>query len=228
MHRSPRLVFLNYGILNCEIGVIRYNDAAREVLTPKVGYGLAGDLRRAGVYVRMVSDKPQAADEALKHHINRSIREGVQCICLVSDDSDFSKMLQLAQSKHVYTVVVGDTPTLSRFADEKFSWQDVTFGIALARANEIHGQWSSEDGLYQEYFEDGYELRRDRAANSGPYNPDSDSEEVYEYDNDDEDELWPMEGLVSRAPEKKHLTRNDFWWLPEDDLPGSKEGTTRE
>lgn len=209
-------------MLNCEYVVIRYKDAAREVLTPKVGYGLAGDLRRAGVYVRMVSDKPQAADEALKHHINRSIREGVQCICLVSDDSDFSKMLQLAQSKHVYTVVVGDTPTLSRFADEKFSWQDVTFGTALARANEIHGQWSSEDGLYQEYFEDGYELRRDRAANTGPYNPDSDSEE-----DDDGDELWPMEGLVSRAP-KKHLTCNDFWWLPEDGLPGSKEGTNHE
>ena len=223
MQRDLRLMFLNSGMLNCEYAVIRYKDAAREVLTPKVGYGLAGDLRRAGVYVRMVSDKPQAADEALKHHINRSIREGVRCICLVSDDSDFSKMLQLAQSKHVYTVVVGDTPTLSRFADEKFSWQDVTFGMALARANEIHGQWSSEDGLYQEYFEDSYELRRDRAANTGPYNPDSDSEE-----DDDGDELWPVEGLVSRAPNKKHLTSNDFWWLPEDGLPGSKEGTSRE
>jgi hypothetical protein len=91
----------------------RYRTAAREVLVPKVGYGLASELRRAGVYVRMVSDKSQAADEALKLHMHRSIRTGTDCICLVSDDSDFANILKLAQSKDLHTVVVGDTSSLN-------------------------------------------------------------------------------------------------------------------
>lgn len=159
----------------------RYRAAAKEVLVPQVGYGLAGELRRAGVYVRMVSDKSQAADEALKSHMNRSIRQGVDCICLVSDDSDFANILKLAQSKHLHTVVVGDSSSLSRFADEKFSWRDVASGAALAVANEIEGQWSLEDG-YKNGFEDRfypeYERRRARTGNNWDFSiSDSDSEE---------------------------------------------------
>jgi hypothetical protein len=36
---------------------------------PKKGYGLAPELKRAGVYVRTVEDRPQAADEALMKHM---------------------------------------------------------------------------------------------------------------------------------------------------------------
>lgn len=217
---------------------IRYKTAAREVLVPKVGYGLASELRRAGVYVRMVSDKSQAADEALKLHMNRSIRNGIDCICLVSDDSDFANILKLAQSKDLHTVVVGDTSSLTRFADDKFSWREVASGSALARANEVHGQWSFEDGfdfeegLYQEYMDDTYERRRVRARNSGVYRfADSDSEVDLEDLNEDEEaeghaeegEVWPMESLVAENREKKVLTRSDFWWLPgsDEDVPES-------
>jgi hypothetical protein len=48
----------------------RYKEVARNILVPKVGYGLAAELRRAGVYVRTVEDKPQAADEALMKHMS--------------------------------------------------------------------------------------------------------------------------------------------------------------
>lgn len=36
----------------------KYNEAARDLVTPKVGYGLASELRRAGVFVKTVEDKP--------------------------------------------------------------------------------------------------------------------------------------------------------------------------
>ena len=179
--------------------------------------------------MRMVSDKSQAADEALKLHMNRSIREGIDCICLVSDDSDFANVLKLAQSKDLHTVVVGDTSSLTRFADDKFSWREIASGSALARANEVHGQWSFEDGfdfekgLYQEHLDDTSERRRVRARNIGGFRfADSDSEEDPEDINEDEKavvdaaegEVWPMESFISRNHEKKVLTRSDFWWLP--------------
>lgn len=47
----------------------RYNQVAQQILVPKVGYGLATELKKAGVYVRTVEDRPQAADEALMKHI---------------------------------------------------------------------------------------------------------------------------------------------------------------
>lgn len=210
----------------------RYRTAAREVLVPKVGYGLASELRRAGVYVRMVSDKSQAADEALKLHMHRSIRTGTDCICLVSDDSDFANILKLAQSKDLHTVVVGDTSSLTKFADDKFSWREVASGSALARANEVHGQWSFEDGfdfeegLYQGHSDDAYELRRVRAINSGASrfaDSDASDEDLEDLDEavgcTEEGEVWPMERLVDGNRERKVLTRSDFFWLP-----GSDEG----
>lgn len=209
----------------------RYKNAAREVIVPKVGYGLASELRRAGVYVRMVSDKSQAADEALKLHMHSSIRQGIDCLCLVSDDSDFSNILKLAQSKDLHTVVVGDTSSLTRFADDQFSWQQVASGTALARANEVHGQWSVQDGFQdEEYFEESYEQRRVRARNLGLSYPHSDSEEDDLEDVNEEkesivsegdEEVWPMESSVNQNREKKVLTRSDFWWLPalDDEAP---------
>jgi hypothetical protein len=47
----------------------KYQAIATELLVPKKGYGLAPELKRAGVYVRTVEDRPQAADEALMKHM---------------------------------------------------------------------------------------------------------------------------------------------------------------
>ncbi|XP_051139022.1 uncharacterized protein LOC127256847 [Andrographis paniculata] len=107
----------------------RYNEAARRLLTPKVGYGLAQELRRAGVYVKTVEDKPQAADWALKRQMAHSMSRGVDWIVLVSDDSDFLEMLRKARSANLGTVVVGDRDgVLGRHADVWVPWTGVENG----------------------------------------------------------------------------------------------------
>lgn len=107
----------------------KYNEAARRLVTPKVGYGLAQELRRAGVYVKTVQDKPQAADWALKKQMLHSMSRGVDWIVLVSDDSDFSEMLRKAREANLGTVVVGDQDrSLGRHADVWVQWNRVENG----------------------------------------------------------------------------------------------------
>ncbi|KAH6782232.1 C2H2-like zinc finger protein [Perilla frutescens var. frutescens] len=107
----------------------KYNEAARRLVTPKVGYGLAQELRRAGVYVKTVQDKPQAADWALKRQMLHSMSRGVDWIVLVSDDSDFTEMLRKARGANLGTVVVGDQDrSLGRHADVWVPWISVENG----------------------------------------------------------------------------------------------------
>lgn len=107
----------------------KYNEAARSLITPKVGYGLASELRRAGVYVKTVEDKPQAADWALKRQMQHSMSRGVDWLFLVSDDSDFSEMLRRAREANLGTVVVGDWDrALGRHADLWVPWVGVENG----------------------------------------------------------------------------------------------------
>ncbi|KAL6495922.1 hypothetical protein OROGR_030485 [Orobanche gracilis] len=104
----------------------KYKEAARSLLTPKTGYGLGQKLRRAGVYVKTVQDKPQAADCALKRQMVHSVSRGVDWIVLVSDDSDFSEMLMKARNANLGTVVVGDRGrALGRHADVWVPWARV-------------------------------------------------------------------------------------------------------
>lgn len=120
----------------------RYKEAARPLLTPKTGYGLESDLRRAGVYVRTVQYKPQAADVALKKQIESSMNKGIQCICLVSDDSDFSDMLKMARSQNLRTVVFGESNSLRRFADFWFPWDDVAQGLPKNEVTQAIHDWT--------------------------------------------------------------------------------------
>ncbi|KDP41700.1 hypothetical protein JCGZ_16107 [Jatropha curcas] len=107
----------------------KYNDEARRLLTPKVGYGLAEELRRAGVYVKTVEDKPQAADWAVKRQIQHSMSRGVDWLFLISDDSDFSDILRRAREANLRTVVVGDRGrALGRHADLWVPWIGVENG----------------------------------------------------------------------------------------------------
>ncbi|KAJ7966589.1 C2H2-like zinc finger protein [Quillaja saponaria] len=107
----------------------KYSEAARSLLTPKVGYGLAGELRRAGVFVKTVEDKPQAADWALKRQMQHSMSRGIDWLVLVSDDSDFSDMLRRAKEANLGTVVVGDWDrALGRHADLWVPWTGVEKG----------------------------------------------------------------------------------------------------
>ncbi|TKY57844.1 hypothetical protein E2542_SST14898 [Spatholobus suberectus] len=107
----------------------KYDEAARSLAVPKVGYGLAAELRRAGVFVKTVQDKPQAADWALKRQMVHSMSRGIDWLFLVSDDSDFSEMLRRAREADLGTVVVGDWDrALGRHADLWVPWSGVENG----------------------------------------------------------------------------------------------------
>lgn len=107
----------------------KYEEAARELLTPKTGYGLASELRRAGVFVRTVADKPQAADAALKRQMQHSMARGMDWMVLVSDDSDFTDMVRRVKEADLRTVVVGDgRRSLGRHADFWVPWMRVENG----------------------------------------------------------------------------------------------------
>lgn len=107
----------------------KYEETARELLTPKVGYGLATELKRAGVNVQTVKSKPQAADEALKKRVRQSLARGVDWMVLVSDDSDFVETIQMAREAELRTVVIGDRQrALGRRADIWLPWAQVERG----------------------------------------------------------------------------------------------------
>ncbi|RZC66913.1 hypothetical protein C5167_010604 [Papaver somniferum] len=107
----------------------KYEEAARSLIKPKVGYGLAAELRRAGVFVKEVEDKPQAADWAVKRQMQHSMNSGIDWLFLVSDDSDFSEMLKRAQGSSLGTVVIGDSHrALGPHADFWVPWNGVENG----------------------------------------------------------------------------------------------------
>ncbi|KAL1198309.1 hypothetical protein V5N11_026840 [Cardamine amara subsp. amara] len=107
----------------------KYNEEARKLLTPKVGYGLEAELRRAGVHVKTVEDKPQAADWAVKRQIQHSMTRGIDWLVLVSDDKDFADMLRKAREADLGTVVVSDRDrALGRHADLWVPWIGVENG----------------------------------------------------------------------------------------------------
>ncbi|XP_044472095.1 uncharacterized protein LOC123200782 [Mangifera indica] len=153
----------------------KYKRAAREVLTPKVGYGLADELERAGFWVRMVPDKPQAADVALRNHmVDMMDKRKIECLVLVSDDSDFVDVLKEAKLRCLRTVVVGDINdgALKRVADAGFSWRDILMGKAKKEAISVVGKWKDRDILNRLEWTYNPEVEKKR------YQSDDDSEDV--------------------------------------------------
>ncbi|CAN1186070.1 hypothetical protein LINPERPRIM_LOCUS35974 [Linum perenne] len=131
----------------------KYKNASREVLTPKVGYGLADELRRAGFWVGEVSSKPQAADLALKERmVDVMDKRKADYLVLVSDDSGFAGVLKEAKLRCLKTVVIGnmmmdDSVGLKRVADAGFSWQEVLMGKAKKEGASVVEKWSDRDVL---------------------------------------------------------------------------------
>uniref|UniRef100_A0A5K1CDH4 C2H2-type domain-containing protein n=2 Tax=Nymphaea colorata TaxID=210225 RepID=A0A5K1CDH4_9MAGN len=150
-------------------GNSKYEEAAREILTPKVGYGLAGELRRAGVFVKTVEDKPQAADWALKRQMQHVMNRGIDSLLLVSDDSDFGEMLRRARASDLQTVVVGDGQALRRHADVWVSWNALEFG-------------ELDSAVDNAFFTGGAEENASRMFST------SFLDEEYEFDDDRDDE----------------------------------------
>ncbi|KAJ0965533.1 hypothetical protein J5N97_026671 [Dioscorea zingiberensis] len=128
----------------------KYRRASRDLLVPKVGYGLADELRRAGVLVRTVEDRPEAADKAIREHLVDTMDKGrIGCLMLVSDDAGFAGVLREARMRCLRTVVVGDEGdgVLKRCADAAFSWKEVASGRAKKDAASVVEKWKDRELL---------------------------------------------------------------------------------
>ncbi|CAN8288214.1 unnamed protein product [Cochlearia groenlandica] len=128
----------------------KYKRAASSVLSPRLGYGLADELRRGGFCVEMVSDKPESADLALKKHmVDVMDKRQVECLVLVSDNSGFAGTLWEAKERCLRTVVIGDLNegALKRVADASYSWREVVMGKAKKEVEKVVGKWKDRDVL---------------------------------------------------------------------------------
>ncbi|XP_061338739.1 uncharacterized protein LOC133285512 [Gastrolobium bilobum] len=129
----------------------KYKKAASAILTPKVGNGLADELKRAGFWVQTVLDKPQAADAALQSHmVDIMDHRRVECIVLVSDDYDFVDVIKEAKLRCLKTVVIGDASddgVLKRTAHAAFSWEEILMGKAKKEAVSVVENWKDRDIL---------------------------------------------------------------------------------
>ncbi|ESW32867.1 hypothetical protein PHAVU_001G023900 [Phaseolus vulgaris] len=175
----------------------KYNEAARTLLVPKVGYGLAAELRRAGVFVKTVEDKPQAADWALKRQMVHSMSRGIDWLFLVSDDSDFSEMLRRAREADLGTVVVGDWDrALGRHADLWVPWSAVENGevdlVPKRKKRTEHGFQNGHDRDDWGVLNEDEELGQEFMLHS---EDEDENVENYYYDDDEEEEEEEEDGL---------------------------------
>ena len=76
-------------------------------------------------------------------------RRRVECMVLVSDDSDFVDVLKEAKLRCLKTVVVGDMNdgALKRVADARFSWSEILMGKAKKEVELVVGKWKDRDIL---------------------------------------------------------------------------------
>ncbi|KAI3703554.1 hypothetical protein L1987_73709 [Smallanthus sonchifolius] len=182
----------------------KYNNAARDILTPKVGYGLGDELKRAGYWVSVVSNKPQAADIALRNHmVDMMDRRQMECLILVSDDSDFVEVLKEARLRCLKTVVVGDSNdgALKRVSDAAFSWQEIIMGKAKKEAVSVVGRW--KDGDILKRLEWTYNYERERKLYGS-----------YSEDDDDQNDDLDVSNLIS---DEIKPDQSSAWWKLESD-----------
>ncbi|CAH9112671.1 unnamed protein product [Cuscuta europaea] len=128
----------------------KYKNACRGILTQKVGYSLADEVRRAGFWVKCISNKPDTSDISLRDQlVNMMNKQMVDCVLLISDNSDFVDVVKEAKSKCLRTVVIGDVTegALKRAADASFSWGEIVMDKATKEANTVVGQWKDRDVL---------------------------------------------------------------------------------
>ncbi|CAK8567096.1 unnamed protein product [Lathyrus sativus] len=182
----------------------KYKKAARGVLTPKVGYGLADELKRAGFWVQTVLDRPQAADVALqKHMVEMMDHRRVECVVLVSDDSDFVDVIKEAKLRCLKTVVIGDISSngvLKRTADTAFSWEEILMGKAKKEAVSVMENWKDRDILKRlewTYNPDVDKKKLNMDDTVAEASGDDDIEDIYdEIDNDyndDKGSWWKLD-----------------------------------
>ncbi|XP_010529497.1 PREDICTED: uncharacterized protein LOC104806346 [Tarenaya hassleriana] len=192
----------------------KYKRAARKVLTPKEGYGLAEELKRGGFRVKEVSDNPEAADKALKEHMIYVMdKREVECVVLVSDDSGFAGILREAKERCVRTVVVGDLNdgALKRVADVGFSWKEVVIGKAKKQVDKVVGKWKDRDVLKKLEWTYDPVMEKEKMKERG-------FSHVWDCEfNDDGEEIETGAGLDSWE-----MTGAGAWWeMDDEDNDGS-------
>lgn len=184
-------------------------------MVPDEGYGMADELKRAGVLVTKVDDRPESADRAIREHIVDAMdRRRIGCLVLVSDDSGFVGVLKEARMRCLMTVVIGDERdgALKRCADAAFSWKDVASGKARKHAGSAVGKWMDK-GLLRS-LEWRYEQPED-GKESGWDGFDGESE-----DGDD--------GVSSESLNLAKRNGDEPWWkLDLDDQGGSLERSSQ-
>lgn len=99
-----------------------------EVMGHEKGYGLKSQLELAGVKVKVVSDEPQSADKALEQlwaslagTKRQAGTNSLSALVLVSDDSDFHRVLASAEKRGIWTIVVGENSG-GKLAQRAFGW----------------------------------------------------------------------------------------------------------
>ncbi|GKU95467.1 hypothetical protein SLEP1_g8824 [Rubroshorea leprosula] len=188
----------------------KYKNAARDILTPKVGYGLADELKRAGFWVKTVSNKPQAADVVLRDHmVDVMDKRRAECLVLVSDDSDFVDVLNEAKLRCVKTVVVGDINdgALKRVADAGFCWREILMGKAKKEAVSVVGKWKDRDVL---------------KILEWTYNPDVEKEYDLNGECDDEMEDDFVDDIVG-GDDAESIQKGTWWELDSDSDASSSQ-----
>lgn len=189
----------------------KYKRAARKIMTPKEGYGLADELKRAGFWVKMVSDKPEAADKALKEHMVEVMdKREVECVVLVSDDSGFAEILWEAKERCLRTVVIGDLNegALKRVADVAYSWKEVVMGKAKKEVEKVVGKWKDRDVLKKLEWTYDPALEKERGGSCGVWD--------YEFDYDDDE--------IENGTEAESVEigdGGDWWKIDNEDSVGS-------
>ncbi|KAK9681988.1 hypothetical protein RND81_10G041900 [Saponaria officinalis] len=171
----------------------KFEEAARELIKPRIGYGLDRELRRAGVFVKTVEDKPQAADWALKRQMMHSMTRGIDWLVLVSDDSDFREMIRKAREANLGTVVVGDRDrALGRYADLWVPWSGVEKGevtdkdLVPKRRSVEDINWGDDDLFSISRFEEG--VVGTGTGSVGRFSAFSEGEDDQEWEDEDEDD----------------------------------------
>ncbi|CAN6816961.1 unnamed protein product [Brassica oleracea var. botrytis] len=186
----------------------KYKRAARNVLTPKEGYGLADELKRGGFWVKMVSDKPEAADRALKEHmVDVMDRREAECLVLVSDDSGFAEVLWEAKERCLRTVVIGDLSEgkLKRVADVAYSWKEVVMGKAKKEVEKVVGKWRDGDVLKKLEWSYDPVLEKERGFCCGDWD--------YGFDSDGDDDEVENGAEMGDG--------GDWWEMDDEDGAGS-------
>lgn len=156
----------------------KYRKAAREILIPRAGNTLGDELQRAGVSIRIVEGRPEAARRALAEHMVETIDGGrVGCLVLVSNNIGFAGIIREARTRGMKTVVVGDDGdgSLKRCADSSFSWKDVVSGKAREGGGSAVLKWKDKDLLKKLEWRNQPELEPKAGRRWGSEREDMDS-----------------------------------------------------